>query len=383
MVPYTTIWILYVTLQLLIVVVLMSVVTNLKNYLNSCLKSQSYTECTPKDEISSIVASWLQSRKCYKDHYVYLAWFAMRELLLKECKSVPTNGDVVKSMMEYTDEFGKYFGGKIEVNKNDHMWAYNLLYDNYFYHTCIFKIVAVAKKFKSEIDARDFLSTINIPMSISGELQGNSIHRIPSMSANDCMEMIIAFLRESLTEGKWMYVQNLHSYNMLDWIMEICHGESYDERCVQCIYAAVLFILEYGYDPFFLRDKNNKEFWEKHKNLYAMSSHNVSDVFGRVHTTTYRGINGIAFDITSRCNDYGGIIDKKDITINLPEIIMPITPSTSNDAAFASMINTYAAALFDTAIDIIEDRNREQKKYTSENIDKFISSIRILVRQLK
>lgn len=62
-------------------------------------------------------------------------------------------------------------------------------------------------------------------------------------------------------------------------------------------------------------------------------------------------------------------LDVNDITDNENIVLLDI-------------LNTYMSALLDLAVDMLEDRKREQKKYTSENIDKFVSTLNTLKDRL-
>lgn len=54
----------------------------------------------------------------------------------------------------------------------------------------------------------------------------------------------------------------------------------------------------------------------------------------------------------------------------------------NNNLIVFDILNTYMSTFLDLAVDIIEDRKREQKKYTSENIDKFVSTLNTLKDRL-
>lgn len=62
---------------------------------------------------------------------------------------------------------------------------------------------------------------------------------------------------------------------------------------------------------------------------------------------------------------------------------LDVNDITDNDnIVLLDILNTYISTLLDLAVDIIEDRKREQKKYTSENIDKFVSTLNTLKDRL-
>lgn len=365
-----------------------STIRDLKEYLNTCLRNKSYNECNSNDQVCNVVARWL-STKSYNDYYVYLAWFAMREVLLKKCKTIPINGDVVKTMMEYPAEFAKYIGDGIDIDSIDTTktkWVYEWLKDDTDRMLYIYKIISVAKKFKNDLAGYNYAD--NIPDVISGELQGDGIHTLTQISANDCITSIIAFLKESLCNGEWMYKEsfkNNYSYNMFDWIMKFCHQMQYEERVVQCIYAAILFILEYGYnvEVTFANCNDEVYFWKKHKKLFDMSSRNSVNVFGHVYPYPYVSLTGIVSDINMDCTNYGGFINKEDVTIDLPEIISPFTPKTANKhISKIDILSTCMSTFHNIETAIIKDAKNEQKQYTREDIYRIISSIEDLKYRL-
>ena len=54
----------------------------------------------------------------------------------------------------------------------------------------------------------------------------------------------------------------------------------------------------------------------------------------------------------------------------------------SENMVLLDIINTYMSTLIDLAIDMLKDRKHEQKKYTSEDIDKFVSTLNTLKDRL-
>lgn len=62
---------------------------------------------------------------------------------------------------------------------------------------------------------------------------------------------------------------------------------------------------------------------------------------------------------------------------------LDVNDITDNDnMVLLDILNTYMSTLLDLAVDMLEDRKREQKKYTSENIDKFVSTLNTLKDRL-
>lgn len=62
---------------------------------------------------------------------------------------------------------------------------------------------------------------------------------------------------------------------------------------------------------------------------------------------------------------------------------LDINDITDNDnIVLLDILNTYMSTLLDLAVDIIEDKKREQKKYTSNDVDKFVSTLNTLKDRL-
>ena len=56
---------------------------------------------------------------------------------------------------------------------------------------------------------------------------------------------------------------------------------------------------------------------------------------------------------------------------------------TDNDnIVLLDILNTYMSTLLDLAVDMLEDKKREQKKYTSNDVDKFVSTLNTLKDRL-
>lgn len=56
---------------------------------------------------------------------------------------------------------------------------------------------------------------------------------------------------------------------------------------------------------------------------------------------------------------------------------------TDNDnIVLLDILNTYMSTLLDLAVDMLEDKKRDQKKYTSNDVDKFVSTLNTLKDRL-
>ena len=54
----------------------------------------------------------------------------------------------------------------------------------------------------------------------------------------------------------------------------------------------------------------------------------------------------------------------------------------NENTVLLDILKTYMSALLDLAVDMLEDSKREQKKYTSNDIDKFLSTLNTLKDRL-
>lgn len=244
-------------------------VENLKNFLNSCIKERNYTRSKPADEISELVAEWLRHRKYYSNRYVYLVWFAMRQMMLNKFKRDVRVSDVVRTMMEYPTAYRNaltYDYAQEDFDKrpeHDKMWAYNFTEIYYGYNnggiTDIYKIISIANKLYRDYTKKYGECTIDFPDEISGNLDNDDIHTLKTMPVNDMINKIITFLQTSLAAKKWMNDNNdiEYTYNLYDWVLE--ESKRYEEcndTNVQKMLSFVKAIVAYGRRDDIV-DKNN------------------------------------------------------------------------------------------------------------------------------
>ena len=244
-------------------------VENLKNFLNSCIKERDYTRSEPADEISKLVAEWLRHRKSYSKRYVYIVWFAMRQLMLNKFKRDVRVSDVVRTMMEYPTAYRNaltYDYAQEDFDnrpEHDKMWAYNFTQIYYGYSnegiTDIYKIISIANKLYRDYTKKYGECTIDFPDEISGNLDNDDIHTLKTMPVNDMINKIIIFLQTSLAAKKWMNDNNdiEYTYNLYDWVLEgsKCYEECNDAN-VQKMLSFVKAIVAYGRRDDIV-DKNN------------------------------------------------------------------------------------------------------------------------------
>ena len=62
---------------------------------------------------------------------------------------------------------------------------------------------------------------------------------------------------------------------------------------------------------------------------------------------------------------------------------LDVNDITDNDnIVLLDILNTYMSTLLDLAVDMLEDKKRDQKKYTSNDVDKFVSILNTLKDRL-
>ena len=294
-----------------------AIVANLKEYLNTCLRYKNYNEYKPEDQISSVVAEWLKNRKGYSDYYVYLAWLAMRELMLKKFNNTIRVSDVTKIFMEYPDMFTKMIDNEIDDISEiftDKMWLCNLCEDHYVH---IYKVLSVAKKmYKIYFNMYGELEFVSLlPDEISGNLDNSELHNLKIMPLNDVVSKIITFLQTSLKDKKWHTeaYDTQYAINLYDLVLFTCTEFKYSDVNVQRIWYSVKFIIENSVE--ILANKNLQiiidSFNQKHPELFKAIEAYRYFCYGEIDTA-----------LLTYAKTYIGPINRDDITINLPDIIV-------------------------------------------------------------
>lgn len=380
------------------------IIADLKNYLKSCLAFKKYDEYKPLDQVSSIVADHLMRYKSFSNEKVFIAWFAMREVLLKKLKDVPTNGDVIRTMMEYPDEFIKCFDkkyGSFPTNMVDSLWAYEWLDVSAGRQSCIFEITGIAESFKEQLDKYD-IDVSNIPCKISGYLanyneeddeDNEPTFDLHVMTDHEVIDEIITSLRESLLCGEWSQsMYDNEAYSMFTWVSKLCRQYEYNDRIVQCVYAVVLYILECGhgreyiheYDiPKLIDPKTECKFWDNHEILYSMVYCNDYYCYGHTTRRSCMNIRDMVIEIANNCDRYGGFINRDNISdIDFPECIVPCDCDDYDINGIRALKNSLCM-IIDVVFDVIEDRHREQKKYTDAKIDGIVASLNKLKENIQ
>lgn len=389
---------------------IMSIVEELKSYFNNCLECENYGY-TGNNTLIDGIRDWLNKKKReykYTKYYVYLAWFSVRELLLKKFDDVPTIDDVIVTMMEYPVELVKYIcynntnddssfeinvDGPIikwtinkyrnyEIDTSDRMWLYDFMNDCWNRQS-IYKILTVARYFKKTcMVKRHGEPMFDFPESIEGSLSNTDVVNVSIKPADEVITDIIKFLQQSYKNKEWCFIEQ-HSccYNMLDWVQQRCKDEKYHDYEVQYIYACVLYVLKYGYDYYnVLRNqKNVDEFWSTRETLQRKC---VIRENGKTVRDYYDYIDSFAETIAKRCKECGGMI-YDDIHIKLPEYIdndIDINNSVDSDnKETENYVNACLEAINDLMsmlnIDMRIDSCPSNIEFDKSKVDKAMQSI--------
>ena len=391
---------------------IMSIVEELKSYFNNCLECEDYGY-TGNNTLIAGIRDWLEKKEHeneYKKYYVYLAWFSVRELLLKKFDDVPTIDDVIVTMMEYPVELVKYIcyyhtndessfeinvDGPIikwtidkyrdyEIDTSDRMWLYDFM-NNCWNRQSIYKILTVARYFKKTcMVKRHGEPMFDFPESIEGSLSNTDVVNVSIKPADEVITDIIKFLQQSYKNKEWCFIEQ-HSccYNMLDWVQQRCKDEKYHDYEVQYIYACVLYVLKYGYDYYnVLRNqKNVDEFWSTMEMLHRKCVFREKDKKGKTKCKYFDHISSFAETIATRCKELGGMIHD-DIHIKLPEYIDIDNTDNSIDLAVnetENCVNACLEAINDLMsmlnIDMRIDSCPSNIEFDKSKVDKAMQSI--------
>lgn len=291
-----------------------AIVANLKEYLTACLRLKNCREYKPVDQVSSVVADWLCKRRQYKDYYIYLVWFAMREVLLKKFKYDVDVSDVTKTFMEYPDMFAKMLNE--EYVPTDKMWLCRLCKDHFVH---IYKIMSVTNVLQSNYVRNygkpDFLALL--PDNISANLDNDDIHHLKVMPKNEVMSNIITFLQTSLNNKKWCSVPYNDQYmiNLYDLVMFECENLEYSDVNVHKIWYSVKIITKHEYDILtigFMKSGSIQKFSEENPKLF--------ELIGNDHC--FQSNEDIGMKLFNMFKQFIELNDDDKITINLPDIIV-------------------------------------------------------------
>lgn len=386
------------------------IITQFKSYLKSCLSKGDYVDVINGDyinsdsnDISNPLISVAHTYFCKQDYFDYRVvintWLAMRELMLKNFKSIPSFKDIIKTLQAYREDFCRYCTNCGWWYSNDRMWVYHFFKDNCTHDDYIYAIITVAKKLQQIYHDGNY--NLTFPAVISGNLQNDNIVELKDKPLNEVINDIIIFLQETMLQGACTRTcQDSYYYNMFDYIvyklrntdytnhMDVVSKEyddgifnTHEVGCskftdeyeyagkndslylIQCVYAAVRLILEKKFDIGMQHD-NCETFLNNHKTLkyfcckYVQSCGSYEQPFICIHC--------FAYDVVQDCIKYGGCeYDEgsfNNITANLPEYIQKYNGVHPSAEEYEYIIGL----LLKLQRDIHNDSHELYKKFTVE-----------------
>lgn len=172
-----------------------------KTYLQDYLRDHKASDEYDCNSLAIILERWI-NKHTYKNHYPYLLWFALRELLFKKFEDVPKFNDVVDTVLMNRHTFMNVWSdydavveqaGRIATSLHDSSHAGHeltaadvkemIICNKYNFHEAIYNVINVAKELldihKNLKDDVQINFDDDFPLNISGDIFGRGIY-------NDC-----------------------------------------------------------------------------------------------------------------------------------------------------------------------------------------------------
>lgn len=169
-----------------------------KSYLRDYMCKHKAIDEYDNNILVIIIERWI-NQHLYHDHYPYLLWFALRELLLVKFENVPTFNDVVDTVLANRDDFMNAWSdhvavveqaGRIATSLHDSSHAgYYITADDvkemiitnkYNFHKAIYDVIDVAKELLEIYGKLDEENHIDFgdmyPTCISGNIHSRSVY---------------------------------------------------------------------------------------------------------------------------------------------------------------------------------------------------------------
>ena len=169
-----------------------------KSYLRDYLCKHKASDEYDNNILVIIIEKWI-NKHLYSDHYPYLLWFALRELLLVKFENVPTFNDVVDTVLANRDDFMNAWSdhaaifehaGRIATSLYDSSHAGHyitaddvkemIITNKYNFHKAIYDVIDVAKELLEIYGKLDEENHIDFgdmyPICISGNIHSRSVY---------------------------------------------------------------------------------------------------------------------------------------------------------------------------------------------------------------
>lgn len=159
-----------------------------KSYLRDYMCKHKASDEYDNNVLVIIIERWI-NQHLYHDHYPYLLWFALRELLLVKFENVPTFNDVVDTVLANRDDFMNAWSDHAAIfEQAGHAGHYitaddvkeMIITNKYNFHKAIYDVIDVAKELLEIYGKLDEENHIDFgdtyPICISGNIHSRSVY---------------------------------------------------------------------------------------------------------------------------------------------------------------------------------------------------------------
>lgn len=295
-----------------------AIVSNLKEYIVSCLENHNY-DAVPKDNFTKVIADHLKytyynhdtcrNERPYDRERVLYAWFAMRELLLKKFE-IPTIRDVVKSMQEYPYAFMMIMKELLNYDiYDDNVFVHNYVDDCEEQKNRVEHIVYIAKYLREKYCSMyEYPDVSELPVEMSANLYDDAIVTLKYRSADEVMTILIEYLQEYLRNNNDSFKDYRRSKKYYNDLLNIIDHDVLDyctRNIIQDSWYTIKAFVTYNCCDF----TNDKEFIEEFNKKNPRLAEKYHILYDRVT------------DLAVDCVLFGGSFKFSEITIDLPELI--------------------------------------------------------------
>ena len=245
----------------------------LQDYLHDHKASDEY-DC---NSLVIILERWI-NKHTYKNHYPYLLWFALRELLFKKFENVPTFNDVVDTVLMNRESFMNSWpdhaavveqAGRNATSLHDSSHTGHeltaadvkemIICNKYNFHEAIYNVIDVAKELldihKNLKDDVQINFSNDFPLNISGDIFGRGIYNDCAKSfenrnyyqTSDQLKHLRVYLQKCIKEDKVCDTDvNEYRIELSDYIRAYLlniHSNNFSALCYSMWYTARMLFM--------------------------------------------------------------------------------------------------------------------------------------------
>ena len=376
------------------------IIARFKNYLQGCLSENKDVYDNSEDPLIITTHKYFCKQTDLNSKLVINTWLAMRELILKNFKSLPMFRDIVKTLQVYHSEFYKYCidcecndaGSSCNWSCNDRMWVYHFFKEDPARENYVYEIIKIAREL-NEIYANEIEPLLDptYPANISGNLLNDFIIDLEDIPAKKVVDKIITFFQHTIMDCKYpQQKERLCYYDMFDFIVDKLVNKKYTnhtESCdivdskdilyiVHCAYAAVKIILEKKFDI----DSEHNGYCDTYLNNHkALKEHCY-----KCNTEPFICIHCFAYELAQDCIKYGGY--PLDFTIGIPDDIHQYRgyfPYSCECRPSAEDYRDIELRLSLLEEDIHHDSSEYYKKFTTAHFETLKNAIDEIYKSIK